>query len=705
MEPASTLLLDLALVLGMAGITTVLCHKLKQPVVLGYLLAGLIVGPYVPIPLFADQARVTALSELGVVLVMFGIGLEFSVRRMLRILPRTGVVAAIQVGTLIWLGYFTGRMLGWDKLESMVVGAALCISSTMIVARVFGERRVDGRLTELVYSVLVIQDFVAVVLIAVLAAIVSGTGAEAGVQGAAVAGTVGKLVGFLVVLVAVGFVVVPRLVRSVAGLGSNETLLVVSVGLCFALGELAAAAGFSVALGAFLAGSLVAESGRGPAVEKLVRPVRDVFAAIFFVTVGMSVDPASLMLQPFAIVALVLVVVVGQLLSVSVGGFLAGFGLRTAIQAGTTLAQVGEFSFIIVGVAVAAGAVGPSLLPSVVAASAITAFLTPWLVRMGEPLAAWVDRKLPHALQTYVRLYATWLENLRSSTHRHSLASVVRHCLLWLALDAAIVGGLLVAAALSERWLANWMHELLAAPRWLVDSLLVLSLLGASTPFVMGIVRLSRQLGVVLSRAALPQPPEGQLDFAAAPRRAYMVTVQLSTVLFVTLPLGAVLQPFVPAGVTATLPLLVLLLLVSLLLSFWKGARNLDEHARAGAEVVAEILARQAGDEPGAHGAHDQDLEQVADMLPGLGRFESVRLAGDSAAVGASLRELDLRGRTGASVVAIGRGGESIVSPPATLPLEAGDVLCLSGSQPALAAGREFLARRVTAAEASDTSA
>ncbi|HVQ27798.1 MAG TPA: cation:proton antiporter, partial [Planctomycetota bacterium] len=224
-----TVLEDLVVVLCTAAVTTVMFRRLRQPVLLGYLLAGLLVGPHVSLlPVVADSGRVATISELGVILVMFGIGLEFSLRRLGAVLPTAGVAGAIQIGLMLWLGFLVGQALGWPTMDSVFLGAAVCISSTMVVARVFDEEGIRGQRTELVFGILIVEDLAAVLLLAVLTALASGTTQT----GALVAGTVARLLAFLVGLVVLGFLVVPRAIRGVAALRNAETLLVASVGLC-----------------------------------------------------------------------------------------------------------------------------------------------------------------------------------------------------------------------------------------------------------------------------------------------------------------------------------------------------------------------------------------------------------------------------------------------------------------------------------------
>src|SRR5437867_5856687 len=391
MQDAHAFLKALTIVLGVAAVTTVVFQRLRQPVVLGYIIAGLIVGPHVPIPLVADSAVVRTLSELGVILLMFSLGLEFSIRKLAQVGPTAGLTAVLQSSIMVWLGYVVGQLFGWTTLESLFTGAVIAISSTTIIAKAFDEQGVTGRLREIVVGILVVEDLIAILLMAILTAITSGSGLSAG----PLAATIGRLAAFLVGLVAVGMVLVPRAVRAVNRLKRRETTLVASIGLCFAIALLAQAFGYSVALGAFIAGSLIAESGEERHVAHLIEPVRDMFAAVFFVSVGMLIDPTLIARYWPAVAVLTAVVVLGKVVGVSLGAFLTGSGMRTSVQAGLSLAQIGEFSFIIAGLGLVLHATREFLYPVAVAVSALTTLFTPWWIRASERVAAYVGRKLP----------------------------------------------------------------------------------------------------------------------------------------------------------------------------------------------------------------------------------------------------------------------------------------------------------------------
>ncbi|HEY6108793.1 MAG TPA: cation:proton antiporter [Gemmatimonadales bacterium] len=685
MPEAHEFLKSLTIVLAVAAVTTIVFQRLRQPVVLGYLMAGLIVGPHLPIPLVADPAVVQTLSELGVILLMFSLGLEFSLRKLAAVGPTAGLTALLQSSLMMWLGFMLGRLFGWTARESLFTGAIIAISSTTIITKVFAEQRVTGKLRELVVGILIVQDLIAVLLMAILTGVASGSGLAAGPLIALVA----RLGTFLFGLIVVGLLLVPRVMRAVIRLKRPETTVIASIGLCFSTALLAQAFGYSVALGAFIAGSLVAESGEEKAVERLVEPVRDVFAAVFFVSVGMLIEPPLIVAHWTAVLVLTAVVVVGNVVGVSIGAFLTGNGMRTAVQAGMSLAQIGEFSFIIAGLGLSLRATGAFLYPVAVAVSGVTTLFTPWLIRASGPVANWVDRKLPRPLQTFAALYGSWLEGLRSAPRRETATARIRRLLRLLVLDAALIAAIVIAVSTSLRRIVAVAHDRLGVSQSVGPWLVVGAAIALTAPFCIGVVRVSQRLGLTLARLALPAEKGRRVDFAAAPRRTLVVTLQLASVLLVGTPLLALTQPFLP-GVpgAAVLALAVVLLGVA----FWRRATNLQGHVRAGAQVVLDALTKRSSPPvtPAAPVAHDT-LEQVQQLLPGLGALGAVRLDPGSAAIGQTLAQLNLRGRTGATVLAVTRNEGGVIVPTARELLQSGDVLALAGTHEAIEAAAETL--------------
>ena len=669
MPSAHDFLVALALVLGVAAVTTIVFHQLKQPVVLGYLVAGLLVGPHVAaFPFTADTGLIQALSELGVILLMFSLGLEFRLGALLKVGPTALVTGLFETSVMVWLGYLAGRAFGWTPLQSIFAGAVIAISSTTIIARAFEELKVKDPVKSLVVGVLLVEDLVAIVLMASLTAVATGAGLSAEEVGL----TLGRLAAFLAVLVVGGLGLVPRLMRLVLAQGRDEMVMVTAVALSFAFALLASAAGYSVALGAFIGGSLVAESGEGHRVEQLVRPIRDLFAAVFFVSVGMLFDPMLLADSWPVVLALTALVIGGKVVFVSLGVFFTGRGVRTAVQSGLSLAQIGEFSFIIAGLALTLNTGGSTLYPVAVAVSAITTLLTPTLIRSAPRVADAFDRSLPRRVQTWVSLYGSWLERLKAP--RADAVSKERKLVRLLLLDV----GSLVATLITLS---------LLLPR--VDGVPRLALLGLGgailAPLGFGLARVLRALGDTLAERALPA--HGRVDLARAPRQALAALFRVVAAVLVLAPALALLSPFLPSlWITVTS----VSLLVVLLVSFWRRATDFEGHLRAGAEIVAETLSHRPP--VSAHGAPAPDvLQAVRAQLPGLGEPVACTVPTGSPAVGQSLAELNLRGLTGATVLAIHRGAGDVLFPSAAERLSAGDVVALAGTTESVTAARALL--------------
>ncbi|MBA3658102.1 MAG: cation:proton antiporter [Gemmatimonadales bacterium] len=707
MHDSHDFLRNLALVLSVAAAATIVFQRLRQPVVFGYLVAGMIVGPHLPVPLVADERMVHTLAELGVILLMFALGLEFSLRKLFQVGASAGIIAVLQTSMMVALGYLAGRAFGWTALESVYAGAVIAISSTTIIVKAFAEQGITGRFTQIVFGVLIIEDLIAIFLLAILTAVSEGGGISAG----ALASTAGRLGAFLLGLLVVGLLVVPRLIRLVVRLDRAETIVVTAVGLSFAASYLALSFGYSVALGAFLAGSLVAESGEEKIVEHLVQPVRDIFAAIFFVAVGMLIDPRLVAEHWLAVVVFTLLVIVGKVLAVTAGAFLAGSGTRTAIQSGMSLAQIGEFSFIIAGVGLTTRATRDFLYPVAVAVSAITTLTTPWLIRSAGPVASYVDRKLPRPIQTVVGLYGSWMERLRRSSSDRTTRSRERRLIGLLLLDAALLAALVAGVYLGFDGGAASLARTTGFDIRLAAGIILLIAALCAAPLLIGFLRVYGGLGQALAIRALPATARSKVDLAAAPRRAFLVTWQLVMVILVSIPLLVVSAPLLPA------PIRIALVVVALAIfgvRFWRGATNLQGHTRAGAEIIVAALARQmagsatVGSEMATvHGAvgrpggvaavadgdgEPRTLTEIYDFIPGLGEPVSVRISKGEYAVGRSLSELDLRDQTEASVLVIVRDGESVVLPVGREILRAGDVLALAGTHEAVERAREVLA-------------
>jgi len=679
-ELPADFLRDLALVMCVAAVTTVLFQSLRQPVVLGYLLAGVLVGPHIFFVPTADPASLHILSELGVILLLFTLGLETRLGKLRQLGPTLGFITLLETAGMFLIGLCAGQLIGWEWRECLFLASLLCISSTMLVRRAASELDVPARVLEVVSGVLVFEDLVAILLLALLTTLSSG----AGLDFAGVAGVAGKLALFVALVLLVGMAVVPRFVRKTIALGRRETILVASLGVCFALALIAARAGYSVALGAFLAGTLVAESGHSERIEKLVQPVLDLFAAVFFVSVGMLIDPTVIVQHWPLVLTLTVLVIVGKVLGVSLGAFLSGSDSDTALRSGLCMAQIGEFSFVIAGLGVASGAVGETLYPLAVAVSTLTAFVAPQLVRRSDWIARTAGRLLPARLSTYGSLYASWISTLRSQSSRDRRWNVARRAAKVVLLDALVLVGLVAAGMLARDSLAGLLRGKVQIAPILAESIVIVLVALLCILPLLGMVRGSRRLGMTLAEISLPAVTPGGFDAGAAPRRALTAGLQVAVLLIVSLPILALAEPFLP-GLMA-LGILVLLLLMSASM-LWRSSTDLQGHLRAGAEVIVEALLR---DRTRATGR----MDDLSALLPGLGDITRVVIQERATAVGRSLSELQLHPIAGITVVAITRASTRIVLPRGDEELQAGDMLAITGSATAIARALERLASR-----------
>lgn len=677
-------LVSFASVLCVAAVTTVVFQRLKLPVVLGYLLAGVLLGPsgigasLSPEQHFLNETDIHTLAELGVILLMFSLGLEFSLRDLARAGPKSALVSLFEVGTMLWLGFLCARLLGFEALPAVFIAAMLAISSTTLIVRVFSEEKVQGKSRELVLGLLVFEDLIAILLLSALTTIAISRQLSAG----SVFESAVQLGLYLLVALAIGLAVVPRAFKFVLALDRAETTLVAGLGLAFAGALSAQAMGYSVALGAFLAGSLAAQAGATHRLEPLVIPVRDVFAAVFFVAVGMSIEPSVIVQHPLALVVFSAVVVLGKFIGVSAGAFATGAGLRTSLRAGFAMGQIGEFSFIIAALARELPG-GAALFALAVGTSTITALCTPYLVKNGDRFAQWIEAKMPHSMQTFVSLYASWIEATQRSGG--GVRTIMRKRLLQLGVDVVLISAVIVLASLFGRRLARFIDGSTALEQssayigvLLLSSILVLPLLWNAGKLIAALSRL-------VSSSAFPERGESEVDFANAPRRAFRLALSFGLAIGSAMFVLVSTQAFLPPGGGAVL---FFLLLIFAAIAVLRSASELQGHVRAGAQALFEVL---AGREQRQHQGHSDHLDDAQALLPGLGELHALRMQKDCLAIGQSLATLNVRGATGAAIILIRRGDQAIAAPGGKDVLALDDQLVLSGSEEAVKAAEHLL--------------
>ena len=400
---------DLALILVVAGVVTLIFKKLKQPLVLGYIVAGFLVSPNMPYTAsVADMENVHLWADIGVMFLLFSLGLDFSFKKILKM----GASPVISTCTIIFcmsmLGFCVGRLFGWEQMDCIFLGGMLAMSSTTIIYKAFDDLGLrQQQFAGLVMSVLILEDILAIVMMVMLSAIAQGN-----LEGSKMLESVMRIGFFLILWLVVGIFAIPLFLRAVRSLINTEVLLVVSLGLCCAMAVISSKVGFSSAFGAFIMGSILAETVEAERIEKLVDPVKNLFGAIFFVSVGMLVDPKILVEYAVPIILLVMTILIGQSVFGTFSFMLGGESLKSAMRCGFSMAQIGEFSFIIASLGLSLGVISDFLYPVVVAVSVITTFLTPYMIRFATPVYNNLEHRLPNKL-------INSLNSLSMGNHQH----------------------------------------------------------------------------------------------------------------------------------------------------------------------------------------------------------------------------------------------------------------------------------------------
>ena len=429
---------DLAMILLVAGITTLLFKKLNQPLVLGYIIAGFITGPHFNFfPTVVDGANIQTWSEIGVIFLLFALGLEFSFYKLKSVGSTAFIGTGVVICGMLGLGYGCGKLLGWSHMDSIFLGGMLSMSSTAIIIKAFDDLKLRGQqFTELVFGVLIVEDIAGIVMMVILSTL-----AVSGGSSLELAAGVLRLVFFLILWFVLGMYLIPTFFKRVRPLMNDETLVVSSIGLCLGMVVLATSMGFSSALGAFIMGSLIAEAPKADHIEALVKPIKDLFGAVFFVSVGMLVNPGLLWEYIIPVICIVLVTILGQLCFSSLGILLAGHGLRTSLRCGFSLAQIGEFSFIIASLGTSLGVTSDFLYPIIVAVSVTTTFTTPFLINLAEPAYQRLVRVLPSRLLTWLDRYTDDKPEGVDNDWQQLLQSYVTRMVIFITLLTALAAG------------------------------------------------------------------------------------------------------------------------------------------------------------------------------------------------------------------------------------------------------------------------
>lgn len=438
MSHLPTLITDLALILGAAGLMTLIFKRLKQPLVLGYIVAGIIAGPHFTLtPTVIDTGNIQTWADIGVVFLLFALGLEFSFKKLMKVGGPAIIAAMTIICGMVVLGYVVGVVMGWKQMDSIFLGGMLAMSSTSIIYKAFEDLGLrTQKFTGLVFGILVIEDLVAIILMVML----STMSVSKNFEGMEMVYSIGKLMFFLMLWFLTGIYIIPTFFRRTRLLMGDETMLIVSLGLCLSMVVFATYVGFSSALGAFVMGSILAETLEAEKIERLVKPVKDLFAAIFFVSVGMMVDPGMIVQYIWPVIIVSLTVIIGQVTFGTVGVILAGQPLKTALQSGFCLTQIGEFAFIIASLGMTMKVTSSFLYPIVVAVAVITTFLTPYMIRAAGPVYPYVDQHLPRKWKRFIEHYTSGGRVVNhESNWKRLLTSLIRILVIYSVIIIAIL--------------------------------------------------------------------------------------------------------------------------------------------------------------------------------------------------------------------------------------------------------------------------
>lgn len=455
MDSLPSLVHDLALILVLAGVVTLLFKKLKQPLILGYIVAGFICGPHLKIfPSVADIQSVDTWADIGVIFLMFTIGLDFSFKKLIKMGPSPVVAACTIIFCMIGLGSIAGHFFGWSRMNSLFLGGMLAMSSTTVIYKALDDMGLrQQKFASSVLGALVVEDMLGILLMVILSTMAVSNSLEGG----QLAISLLKLALVLVVWFIVGIFIVPTFLRKVRSLMTDETLLILSLGLCFLMVVLAVSMGYSSAFGAFMMGSILAETVEAEQINKVVAPVKDLFGAIFFVSVGMLVDPQIIAQYWLPILVLILIIIFGQAIFGTAGFLLSGQPLRVAMQCGFCMAQIGEFAFIIASLGVSLKVTDSFLYPVVVAVSVITTFFTPYMIRLAPHAYDVVEKHLPHRLDRALNSGGSFSSIGSESTWHRLLMALVRQTVAYSFLCVAVLGiSLSTLLPLARKLLGHW---------------------------------------------------------------------------------------------------------------------------------------------------------------------------------------------------------------------------------------------------------
>ncbi|THF51623.1 sodium:proton antiporter [Flavobacterium supellecticarium] len=633
------LISDLGLILMTAGVAVLLFKKIKQPLVLGYLVAGFLAGNNFDFfPSVTDSKSVEVWAEIGVIFLLFSLGLEFSFKKLMKVGGTASITAIIQIISMLFIGYMSGQWMGWSQMDSIFLGAILSMSSTTIILRAFDELNVKGKkYAGIVFGALIVEDIVAILLMVLLSTI----SVSQQFSGAELFESVLKLLFFLILWFVGGIFFIPTLLKKAKTLLNEETLLIISLALCLMMVILATNAGFSPALGAFIMGSIIAETTQAEKIEHLIKPVKDLFGAVFFVSVGMLINPDTLVEYAIPVLLITLITILGKTVSTAAGALVSGQPLKQSVQAGMSLAQIGEFSFIIATLGMSLKVTSDFLYPIVVAVSAVTTFTTPFMIKMSMPFYEKLEKVLPKKWLTAIDNYSTNSQSIKATSNWQV---VLRATMTQVVISSVIIIAIILLADLY------------------ISPLVIDSKFGNAVAALITLVIIAPFLWALsLRRVAESAMEELRKERKYRGPLTMLILVRIGLALFFV---GFLLNNFFS-------PIVAFIALILVIISYIIFPKKL--HAQY--DKIEKHFLKNFNDREIARAQKTRD-----DLTPWDGHMANFEIAKESNLAGKKLQDLKVREKMGVNIAFIKRGEIMINIPTRNERLFPGDEICVIGT-------------------------
>lgn len=660
-----TFLRDLALVMTAAAVAAIVCQILKQPKAVGYILAGLVLGGLGLFrPLISDRNSIQTIADLGLIFIMFSMGIDFNLRKLRNVGVSALVIALVDVAVMLSLGFGVGRLLGWNVIESIFLGAIICDSSTAIMTKMLGDLALKKeRFAQVILGASIVEDLLAIVLIALL----TGIGLTGSFATNLLFGKIGSLLIFMIMLLIIGLLAVPRLINSLSRFRDDELLVIAVIGICFAVSFLSITLNFSLALGAFIIGSIMAEAKMRGRIEMLTGPMRDIFGAVFFVAIGLMVNLKGVIEHPFVLFLLVAVVIAGKFFGCSITAFLSGNDRLTSVRVGCGMAQVNEFALIIAALGAKMNVTRDFVYALAVGISLLTTFASPYLIKNSGAIDRAIESLLPLKFLQALKRYTI---RAGQKNERYEIDQIIvktiQRCLIVILINLAWIAGIFIVAAYAARRFAGFFAAVPAflgganAVFWFGAALL-------TVPFVVASLRKLRALAMILAEMRFPQDIDRPGSGMPRPRliTEWIITIagMVALTLFILMFGSTILPPQKTLAIMA-------IIIISIAAIFWKFNIRIYSKAQV---ALKEVFSE------GQSWLNLISLNTAQSIFSEAHLADTV-IAPQSPAANKMIRELNIRAVAGVIIIGLEREGKLVVNPPADETLLPGDRVYLLGA-------------------------